>query len=89
MGKPQDPVGVNSDALKSMTWTEQDPKEEGTNNDANFLALTAHAILLDFWEGSLDFESWASGTLSLVLKKGDLSDSNEWWPVCLLKMTYK
>eukprot|EP00957_Ditylum_brightwellii_P131709 10045496-Ditylum_brightwellii.AAC.1 len=75
-----EPIGVTSDALKSITWTEQDSKEEGANNDAKFLSSTVHAKLVYFWEGSLDFEFWASGTLPLVLKKGDLSDLNKWQP---------
>eukprot|EP00957_Ditylum_brightwellii_P016715 1257378-Ditylum_brightwellii.AAC.1 len=68
-GKAPGPSGVTSDALKSMTWTEPDPEEDGANDDAEFLVGTIHAMLVDFWEDSLDFESWASGTLSPVPKK--------------------
>eukprot|EP00957_Ditylum_brightwellii_P007606 575703-Ditylum_brightwellii.AAC.1 len=46
--KAPGPSGVTSDALKSMTWTEQDPKEEGVDDDANFLGSTVHAVLVDF-----------------------------------------
>eukprot|EP00957_Ditylum_brightwellii_P025881 1958123-Ditylum_brightwellii.AAC.1 len=87
-GKAPGPSGATSDALRSMTWTEQDPKKEVINDDAKFLVSIIHAMLVDFWEDSHDFESWTSGTLSPVLKKGDLSDLNKWRPVCLLKITY-
>eukprot|EP00957_Ditylum_brightwellii_P043712 3314402-Ditylum_brightwellii.AAC.1 len=63
-----------------MTWTELDPEKEGANNNADFLVGTVHTMLDEFWAGSLDFESWASGTLSPVPKKGDLSDPNKWQP---------
>eukprot|EP00957_Ditylum_brightwellii_P050212 3807557-Ditylum_brightwellii.AAC.1 len=72
-----------------MTWTEPDPEEASANDDAEFLVGIIHTMLDEFWTGSLDFESWASGTLSPVPKKGDLSDPNKWRPVCLLKTTYK
>eukprot|EP00957_Ditylum_brightwellii_P161869 12324266-Ditylum_brightwellii.AAC.1 len=72
-----------------MTWTEPDPGKEGANDDAKYLVSTTHKMPTDFWEDSLDFESWTSGTLSPVPKKGDLSDPDKWQPVCLLKTTYK
>eukprot|EP00957_Ditylum_brightwellii_P154063 11724795-Ditylum_brightwellii.AAC.1 len=56
-GKVPGPSSVTSDALKSMTWTEPDPEEAGTNNDAEFLVGTIHAMLVNFWVDSLNFES--------------------------------
>eukprot|EP00957_Ditylum_brightwellii_P147848 11258453-Ditylum_brightwellii.AAC.1 len=72
-----------------MTWTEPDPEEAGANDDMEFLVGTIHAMLVNFWADLLDFESCASGTLSPVPKKGNLSDPNKWRPVCLLETTYK
>eukprot|EP00957_Ditylum_brightwellii_P136089 10378868-Ditylum_brightwellii.AAC.1 len=72
-----------------MVWTEATPNDEGANDDANYLASVIHHMLLDFWKSALDFESWKSGILAPVPKKGDLSNPNKWRPVCLLETTNK
>eukprot|EP00957_Ditylum_brightwellii_P117656 8974773-Ditylum_brightwellii.AAC.1 len=63
--------------------------DEGANDDADYLASVIHDMLVDFWRSALDFESWKSGILVPVPKKGDLSDPNKWHPVCLLETMYK
>ena len=84
-GKAVGPSSITSDALKSMVWTEINPDDDHENDDANYLATVIHTMILEFWEGMLDFESWKSGTLAPVPKKGDLSNPNKWHPVCLLE----
>eukprot|EP00957_Ditylum_brightwellii_P055384 4197590-Ditylum_brightwellii.AAC.1 len=73
------PSGIASNALKY----------DLENDNANYLATVIHAMILEFWEGTLDFESWRSGALTPVPKKGDLSNPNKWHPFCLLETTYK
>eukprot|EP00957_Ditylum_brightwellii_P148522 11308679-Ditylum_brightwellii.AAC.2 len=83
-GKAPGSSSVTSDALKAMIWTEHDPDNDVDNDNANCLTIVIHAMLLDFWSENTDFTSCASGILSPVPKKGDLSDPNKWQPVCLL-----
>eukprot|EP00957_Ditylum_brightwellii_P198823 15154501-Ditylum_brightwellii.AAC.1 len=87
-GKAPGPSSVMSDTLKAMIWTKQDPDDDEDNDDTNCLTTVIHAMLLDFWSKNTDFESWASGLLSPVPKKGDLSNQNKWRPVCLLETMY-
>eukprot|EP00957_Ditylum_brightwellii_P122058 9308605-Ditylum_brightwellii.AAC.1 len=87
--KAPGPSSVTSDALKAMVWTKHDPDNDVDNNNANCLITVIHAMLLDFWSENTNFEYWASGILSHVPKKGDLSNPNKWQPVCLLETTYK
>eukprot|EP00957_Ditylum_brightwellii_P165285 12584418-Ditylum_brightwellii.AAC.1 len=54
-GKAPGPSGITSDALKSMVWTETNPNDEHENDDADYLATVIHAMILEFWEGTLDF----------------------------------
>eukprot|EP00957_Ditylum_brightwellii_P091440 6962919-Ditylum_brightwellii.AAC.1 len=72
-----------------MIWTKHNPDDDADNDNANCLIIVIHAMLLDFWSKNTDFASWASGTLSPVPKKGDLSNPNKCQPVCLLETTYK
>eukprot|EP00957_Ditylum_brightwellii_P133676 10191666-Ditylum_brightwellii.AAC.1 len=88
-GKAPGPSGITSNALKSMVWTEATLDDEGANDDANYLVAVIHNMLLDFWKNALDFESWKSGILAPVPKKGNLSNPNKWRPVCLLETTYR
>eukprot|EP00957_Ditylum_brightwellii_P116630 8896494-Ditylum_brightwellii.AAC.1 len=61
------PSGVTSDALKSMIWTEKTPDNEDDN--VNYQATVICAMILEIWEGTLDFEPWKSGTFVPVSKK--------------------
>eukprot|EP00957_Ditylum_brightwellii_P034465 2614043-Ditylum_brightwellii.AAC.1 len=79
-GKAPGPSGITSDALKSMVWTEATPEDEVANDNANYLASVIHDMLVEFWKSALDFESWTSGILLPVPKKGDLSNPNKWCP---------
>eukprot|EP00957_Ditylum_brightwellii_P135773 10355064-Ditylum_brightwellii.AAC.1 len=88
-GKAPGPTGIASDALKALVWKEHQLEDEAVNDDAEYLASIIHAMIVDFWNGKLDFQSWESGTLAPVPKKGDLSNPNKWQPVCLLETTYK
>eukprot|EP00957_Ditylum_brightwellii_P017965 1353307-Ditylum_brightwellii.AAC.1 len=88
-GKAPGPSGVTSDALKSMVWVEETPDDEHDNDDVNYLATVIHAMLINFWESALDFESWKSGTLSPVPQKGNVLNPNKWRPVCLLETMHK
>eukprot|EP00957_Ditylum_brightwellii_P017779 1338951-Ditylum_brightwellii.AAC.1 len=88
-GKASGPSSVTSDALKAMIWTKQGPDNDADTNDANCLITMIHAMLLDFWSKNTDFESWSSGILSPVPKKGNFSNPNKWQPVCLLETTYE
>eukprot|EP00957_Ditylum_brightwellii_P178520 13598639-Ditylum_brightwellii.AAC.1 len=72
-----------------MVWTETNPDDDHENNNDDYLATVVHAMILEFWEGTLDFEFWKSSTLASVPKKGDLSNPNKWRPVCTLETTYK
>ena len=63
--------------------------QEGSNPNAEFLCQYVTDILGLFWTNELDVDSWKTGNLSPVPKKGDLSDPNEWRPVCLLETSYK
>eukprot|EP00957_Ditylum_brightwellii_P158540 12067830-Ditylum_brightwellii.AAC.1 len=72
-----------------MVWKEHQPEDEAVNDDAEYLVSVIHAMIVEFWNGELDFQSWESGTLTPVPKKGDLSNLNKWRPVCLLETTYK
>eukprot|EP00957_Ditylum_brightwellii_P062140 4716314-Ditylum_brightwellii.AAC.1 len=83
--KAPGPSGVTSNALKSMVWMEETPDDDHTNDNTNYLASVIHTMLLDFWENTLDFESWKSG----ILEKGDLPNPNKRHPVCLLETMYK
>eukprot|EP00957_Ditylum_brightwellii_P091799 6989561-Ditylum_brightwellii.AAC.1 len=76
-GKALDPSAITSNALKSMVWTKKNPEDEVANDNTNYLATVIHAMILEFWEGSFDFQSWESGTLAPVPKKGDLSNPNK------------
>eukprot|EP00957_Ditylum_brightwellii_P141458 10776648-Ditylum_brightwellii.AAC.1 len=87
--KAMGPSRITSDALKSMVWNEENPDEDHDNDNDNYLTTIIHAMILEFWEGKLDFESWKSGTLAPVPKKSDLSNPNKWSPACLLETTYK
>eukprot|EP00957_Ditylum_brightwellii_P178907 13627671-Ditylum_brightwellii.AAC.1 len=71
------PLGVTSDALKSMVWTEETPDNEHANNNTNYLASVIHTMLLELGESTLDFESWKSGILAPIPKKSNLSNSNK------------
>ena len=35
-------------------------------------------FILEFFEGTIDFEEWHEGQIVPVPKSGDLSDSNKW-----------
>eukprot|EP00957_Ditylum_brightwellii_P041208 3119146-Ditylum_brightwellii.AAC.1 len=59
------------------------------NDDTDFLAVVIHTMIVKFWDGSFDFQSWESSTLAPVPKKGDLLNPNKWCPVCLLETNYK
>eukprot|EP00957_Ditylum_brightwellii_P091182 6942156-Ditylum_brightwellii.AAC.1 len=72
-----------------MVWKEHQPENESDNDDVEYLVSVIHAMILEFWNGDLDFQSWESGTLAPVPKKGDMSNPNKWRPVCLLETTYK
>eukprot|EP00957_Ditylum_brightwellii_P157337 11975107-Ditylum_brightwellii.AAC.1 len=61
--KAPGPLGVTSNALKSMVWTEETPGDDHANGDTNYLATVIYAMLVNFWESALDFESWKSGIL--------------------------
>eukprot|EP00957_Ditylum_brightwellii_P211855 15366679-Ditylum_brightwellii.AAC.2 len=80
-GKAPGPFSITSYALKFMVWTEMNPNDEHENDNANYLITIIHAMILEFWEGMLDFKSWKSGTLAPVPKKSDLSNPNKWYPV--------
>eukprot|EP00957_Ditylum_brightwellii_P122834 9366821-Ditylum_brightwellii.AAC.1 len=71
-----------------MVWTEEIPDNEHTNDDANYLTSVINAMLLDFCESALDFESWKSSILAPVPKKGDLLNPNKRRPVYLLETMY-
>eukprot|EP00957_Ditylum_brightwellii_P057460 4356472-Ditylum_brightwellii.AAC.1 len=88
-GKAPDPTGITNDALKAMVWKEHQPEDKAANDDAEYLASVIHDMIVQFWNGEFTFESWESGTLAPVPKKGDLSNPNKWQPVCLLETTYK
>eukprot|EP00957_Ditylum_brightwellii_P006302 478012-Ditylum_brightwellii.AAC.1 len=60
-GKAPGPSGATFDALKSMTWTESDPEEEGVNNDTKFLLPLSMPCLL------------FSGQALLILSPGRLA----------------
>eukprot|EP00957_Ditylum_brightwellii_P157841 12014221-Ditylum_brightwellii.AAC.1 len=83
------PSSITADALKAMMWKEYQPENELDNNDAEYLASVIKGMILDFWLRYLNFQSWESGTLAPVPKKGNLSNPNKWRPVCLLETTYK
>eukprot|EP00957_Ditylum_brightwellii_P010472 793139-Ditylum_brightwellii.AAC.1 len=68
-GKAPGPSGITSDALKAMVWREHQPDNDTDNDDADYLASVIHAMILDFWNGHLEFHSWESGTLAPVPKK--------------------
>eukprot|EP00957_Ditylum_brightwellii_P003382 256360-Ditylum_brightwellii.AAC.1 len=63
-----------------MVWREHQAENETNNEDADYLASVVRAMILDFWNEHLDFQSWESGTLAPVPKKGDLSNLNKWRP---------
>ena len=48
-----------------------------------------HKILTSFWDGDISINKWHIRNLAPVPKKGDLSNPNNWRPVCLLESTYK
>eukprot|EP00957_Ditylum_brightwellii_P180197 13726196-Ditylum_brightwellii.AAC.1 len=68
-GKAPGLSGITSDALKAMVWKEHQPEDEYVNDDAEYLASAVHAMIVEFWTGGLDFQSWESGTLAPVPKK--------------------
>eukprot|EP00957_Ditylum_brightwellii_P132340 10091693-Ditylum_brightwellii.AAC.1 len=88
-GKAPGPSGITSDALKAMVWTEHQLENESNNDNAKYLASAIHTMILEFWTGHLDFQSWESGTMAPVPQKCDISNPNKWHPVCLLETTYK
>eukprot|EP00957_Ditylum_brightwellii_P140850 10729250-Ditylum_brightwellii.AAC.1 len=67
--KAPGPSSITSDALKAMVWKEHWPEEESVNDDAAYLASVVRAMIVEFWRGDLDFQSWESGTLVPVPKK--------------------
>eukprot|EP00957_Ditylum_brightwellii_P065523 4970206-Ditylum_brightwellii.AAC.1 len=87
--KASGPSGITSDALKAMVWKEHQSENKSNNDNAEYLVSVIHAMILDFWTGHLDFQSWESATLVPVPKKGDSSNPNKWQPICLLEPTYK
>eukprot|EP00957_Ditylum_brightwellii_P196692 14986417-Ditylum_brightwellii.AAC.1 len=87
--KAPGPSSINTDALKAMVWKEHQQENKLDDDDAEYLMSVIHAMILDFWSGHLDFQSWESGTLAPVPPKGDISNLNKWHPVCLLETTYK
>eukprot|EP00957_Ditylum_brightwellii_P053955 4086786-Ditylum_brightwellii.AAC.1 len=72
-----------------MMWHKLDPEDEEVNVNADFLATVIHDLLLDLCASKLDFESWKQGILAPVPKSGNLSNPNNWRPVCLLETSYK
>ena len=47
-------------------------------------------MLQSIWEGGPILEEWRFGTLCPIFKlKGETTDPNNWYPVCLLDVTYK
>eukprot|EP00957_Ditylum_brightwellii_P208541 15357940-Ditylum_brightwellii.AAC.1 len=88
-GKAPGPTGVTSDVFCAMIWRTFGKDSRVADADTEFLINYIMEILCLFWITDLDIESWITGTLALVPKKGDLSDPNKWRPVCLLKTAYK
>eukprot|EP00957_Ditylum_brightwellii_P091078 6934176-Ditylum_brightwellii.AAC.1 len=76
--KAQGPSGITSNTLKAMIWTKENPDDDTQNNDANYLVNVLHAMIIDYWSGTLDFKSWDTGTLVPAPKKDDLSNTNQW-----------
>eukprot|EP00957_Ditylum_brightwellii_P060165 4569769-Ditylum_brightwellii.AAC.1 len=72
-----------------MVWKEHQLEDETANDNREYLVSVIHAMIVQFWNGEVDFGSWESRTLAPVPKKGDLSNPNKWQPVCLLETTYK
>eukprot|EP00957_Ditylum_brightwellii_P117830 8989245-Ditylum_brightwellii.AAC.1 len=68
-----------------MVWMEHQLENKTDNGNAEYLASVIHTMILEFWIGHLDSQSWESSTLAPVPKKGDLSNPNKWQPVCLLE----
>eukprot|EP00957_Ditylum_brightwellii_P119280 9100012-Ditylum_brightwellii.AAC.1 len=87
--KAPGPSGITSNILKSIVWTEENPDNEDGNDKADYLTTTIHVMILEFWEGTLVFDSWKSCTLVPVPKKGNLSIPNKLHPAYLLETTYK
>eukprot|EP00957_Ditylum_brightwellii_P159691 12154768-Ditylum_brightwellii.AAC.1 len=67
--KAPGPSGVTSNALNSMVWTEKNLEDEHANDNDDYLATIIHAMIVEFWEGTLDCESWKYGTLAPVPKR--------------------
>eukprot|EP00957_Ditylum_brightwellii_P167162 12725256-Ditylum_brightwellii.AAC.1 len=87
--KAPSPSDITSNALKSMVWIKENPEDEFANDDADYLATVIYMMILEFWECSFDFQSWESGTLTPVPKKGDLSNPNKWCQFACLKLRIK
>eukprot|EP00957_Ditylum_brightwellii_P158059 12031714-Ditylum_brightwellii.AAC.1 len=68
-GKAPGLSDITSNALKAMVWQEHQPENESDNDNAEYLASVIHAMILEFWNGHLDFQSWESRTLAPVPKK--------------------
>eukprot|EP00957_Ditylum_brightwellii_P076944 5848278-Ditylum_brightwellii.AAC.1 len=68
-GKAPGLSGIISDALKAMAWQEYQMENESDNDDAEYLVSVFYTMILEFWTGHLDFQSWESGTLAPVPPK--------------------
>ncbi|XP_043862282.1 uncharacterized protein LOC122756523 [Drosophila santomea] len=57
--------------------------------DTQLMADTLHQHSASIWEGETVPDSWKSGIIVKLPKKGDLSDCNNWRGITLLNTSYK